>query len=274
MGWIAIGPGLQYLDCVIRDALEDPVRKPLLAGNWKMNMTIPQAQDLARAILAGFRGDTGREVLLCPPAVCLSPVHRILGQSGIMLGAQTLHHEASGAYTGEVSLEMLRSAGCTHVIIGHSERRAIFGESDSLVARKMRAVLSGRMVPLLCVGETLAERKAGQAEEVVARQVSAACAGVGTSDALVSVIAYEPVWAIGTGETATPEQADDMHAHIRRVLGGLYGEQVADSVRILYGGSVNEKNVDELMKKPNIDGALVGGASLKAESFARIINYK
>ncbi|HOG65471.1 MAG TPA: triose-phosphate isomerase [Spirochaetota bacterium] len=250
------------------------MRTPMIAGNWKMNMTVPQAEELARAIQAGFRGESGRDVLVCPPAVCLETVRRIIGTARIRLGAQTVHPEGSGAYTGEVALDMLRSAGCDHVIIGHSERRAIFGETDTQVARRMRAVLNGRLVPVLCVGETLAERKAGRAEEVVARQVSAAYAGVGTSDALVSVIAYEPVWAIGTGETATPEQADAMHASIRRILGKLYGEQVADSVRILYGGSVNEKNIDELMRRPNIDGALVGGASLKPESFLRIVHYQ
>jgi triosephosphate isomerase len=249
------------------------VRKPLIAGNWKMNMTVPQAESLAKAILAGYRSDSSREVLICPPAVCFEPVRRVIRQCGIHLGAQTVHHEASGAYTGEVSLEMLRAAGCDHVIIGHSERRAIFGETDALVARKLKAVLHGRLTPLLCVGETLAERRAGLADERVTSQIEAAFSGIGISDALVSVIAYEPVWAIGTGETASPEEADQMHAHIRRVLGKIYGENLANSVRILYGGSVTDTNVDQLMKKPNIDGALVGGASLKPEAFLRIINF-
>lgn len=249
------------------------MRKPLLAGNWKMNMTLPEARALAASLVAGWRDDGSREVLVCPPAVCLPAVVAALRGSGIRTGAQNVHAAASGAYTGEISVGMVASAGASHVILGHSERRAIFGEDDAAINRKMKAVLAAQLVPVFCVGEVLAERKAGRAEAVVAAQVRGGLAGIGISDVLGTVIAYEPVWAIGTGETATPEQADAMHALIRRELTGLYGEHAACSVRILYGGSVNEKNVDALMACPNIDGALVGGASLKPDSFLRIVNF-
>ena len=250
------------------------MRKKIIAGNWKMNMTLPQAVSLTASLTAGYADNSAREVVVCPPACALPAVKAGLGQSGIRLGAQNMHQAESGAYTGEVSAAMLRSSGCTHVIFGHSERRALFGETDALINKKIRAALLSRLVPIFCVGEVLSERKAGQAEEVVAAQVRGGLQGIGTSDILSCVIAYEPVWAIGTGETATPSQADDMHASIRRVLVRLYGEVVSESVSILYGGSVNDKNIDELIARPNIDGALVGGASLKAESFLRIINYK
>ena len=250
------------------------MRKPLIAGNWKMNMDLRQATALAAAVAAGVKPDGPAEVLLCPPAVCLTAVAEVLRGTAVRLGAQNCHEKESGAFTGEVSVAMLRSAGCTHVILGHSERRALFGETDALVNRKLKAVLAARLVPVLCVGEVLAERKAGRAEAVVERQLAGALAGIGVSDALVTVIAYEPVWAIGTGETATPVQADAMHAHVRRVLTGLYGENAAISVRILYGGSVKADNIDELMARPNIDGALVGGASLDAKNFLRIAQFR
>jgi triosephosphate isomerase len=239
-----------------------------------MNMTLPQAEFLTAQLLAGYTDNSAREVVVCPPAYALAAVKAKLGQSGIKLGAQNMHQAESGAYTGEVSAAMLAASGCTHVILGHSERRVLFGETDQLINKKIKAALLARLVPIFCVGEVLAERKAGQAEEVVAAQVRGGLQGIGTSDVLSCVIAYEPVWAIGTGETATPAQADDMHAAIRRVLNRLYGEVVSDSVSILYGGSVTDKNIDELIARPNIDGALVGGASLKAESFLRIVGYR
>ncbi|MDR2733366.1 MAG: triose-phosphate isomerase [Spirochaetota bacterium] len=250
------------------------MRKRIIAGNWKMNMTLLQAEALAGALLAGYTHNSAREAVVCPPAVVLAALRSRLAGSGIQLGAQNMHEAESGAYTGEVSAAMLVGTGCTHVILGHSERRALFGETDAIINKKIKAALLARLVPIFCVGEVLAERKAGRAEEVTAGQVRAGLQGIGTSDILACVIAYEPVWAIGTGETATPAQADDMHAAIRRVLNQIYGEVVADSVSILYGGSVNDKNIDELIARPNIDGALVGGASLKAESFLRIINYR
>lgn len=253
------------------------MRKPLIAGNWKMHKTVGEAVQLAEQLTAGInmiKTAERCEVLVCPTAVCLKPVADSLRGSGILLGAQTVHHKSSGAYTGEISAEMALAAGCSHIILGHSERRELFGEDDALINLKMKAVLNAKAVPVLCVGEVLAQRKAGEAEQTVASQLRGALAGIGISDILNTVIAYEPVWAIGTGETATPEQADAMHASIRRVLTGLYGENAADSVRILYGGSVKPDNVDELMARPNIDGALVGGASLDAASFARIVNFK
>jgi len=237
-------------------------------------MTLPQAAALAASLAAGHIPNSARLVVVCPPAIALGTVRAALAQSDIMLGAQNMHQAESGAYTGEVSAAMLAALGCTHVILGHSERRALFGETDQIINSKIKAALLARLVPIFCVGEVLAERREGRAEEVVAAQVRGGLKGIGASDVLASVIAYEPVWAIGTGETATPAQADEMHAAIRRVLTELYGENLSDSVSILYGGSVNDKNIDELIARPNIDGALVGGASLKAESFLRIMQYR
>lgn len=253
------------------------MRMPLMAGNWKMHKTVGEAVRLAGQLVTVINTVKLRdrcEVLVCPTAVCLKPVSDALRGSGIMLGAQNVHQKSSGAYTGEISVEMAQSAGCSHIILGHSERRELFGEDDTLINSKMKAVLNAKAVPILCVGEVLQQRKAGEAERVVEAQIRGGFKGVGISDVLNTVIAYEPVWAIGTGETATPEQADAMHAAIRRVLTDLYGDNAADSVRILYGGSVKPGNVVELMAKPNIDGALVGGASLDAESFARIVNFQ
>ena len=250
------------------------MRKPLMAGNWKMNLDVGEAKSLAAELAVSVRAGGDVDVLVCPTAVCLKAVADVLKGSPVKLGAQNCHQAASGAFTGEISVAMAASAGCSHIILGHSERRSIFGESDALINKKMKAVLNGKLTPILCVGELLEERKSGNAEAVVEAQLKGGLAGVGVSDALCSVIAYEPVWAIGTGETATPEQADAMHFHIRKILTDMYGENAAQSVRILYGGSVKPGNVDELMAKENIDGALVGGASLKAEDFLRIVNFE
>ena len=248
-------------------------RKPLIAGNWKMNTTLAEAVALAKAMREPAKA-ADREVLVAPPFVWLTAVAAEIKGAGVMLAAQDVHHEASGAFTGAVSVGMLREAGCTHVIIGHSERRQLFGETDESVNRKTKAALKGGLVPIVCVGETLAQREAGQGEAVVGGQVRGGLAGIDAKDIAGTVIAYEPVWAIGTGKTATSAQAQEVHAFIRTVLAGMAGAAVAEVVRIQYGGSVKPDNGDELMAMPDIDGALVGGASLKADGFVRICSFR
>jgi len=239
-----------------------------------MNKTVDEAVALARGLVASVEGTTGRDILICPPAPCLTPVAEVVKGTNVRLGAQNMHFEDSGAYTGEVSAEMLLSAGCEYVIIGHSERREYSGENNEIVNRKTRKALEKGILPIVCVGEQLEEREAGKAEAVVTDHVQGAFAGVSKEEALKITIAYEPVWAIGTGKTATPGDADAIHAIIRKVLADLYDTETAQMVRIQYGGSVKESNVDELMGMPNIDGALVGGASLKVDSFARIVKFQ
>jgi len=248
-------------------------RVPLMAGNWKMHATRAEAAALAEGIKAGTAGVAGREVLVAPPATALETVARALRGTSVLLAGQNLHWEPKGAFTGEVSAPMLRDVGCTHVIIGHSERRQFFGETDATVSKKGAAAREHGLIPIVCVGETLAEREAGKTLAVIDRQVrdglpvtdGAAIAGL--------IVAYEPVWAIGTGKVATPQQAQEVHAHIRGLLAGLAGQDAARACRILYGGSVKADNVDELMRQPDIDGALVGGASLQVESFVRIVKF-
>jgi len=248
------------------------MRIPLIAGNWKMHKTVAEAIALVEALLRGLGETSDREVLVCPPFTALHALEPILRGRPIALGAQDVFYEAQGAYTGAISPLMLRDVGCTYAIVGHSERRAIFGEDDALTNRKLRAALSHGLRAILCVGETLAERDAGETEMVLRRQVRWALEGVQDVGGLV--IAYEPVWAIGTGDTATPEDAQAMHATIRQMLSELYSVEAAAQVRIQYGGSVKPDNVDELMAQPDIDGALVGGASLTAESFLRIVGFR
>jgi len=248
-------------------------RTPLLAGNWKMHGTRSEAVALARALAAAIGSVAGREVAVAPPFTALEAVAGALAGSGIGLAAQNVHWEPKGAFTGEVSAAMLREAGCTHVIVGHSERRQYFGETDATVAKRLGAALAGGLIPIACVGETLAEREAGETAAVIARQVAAVLAGAGAGIARC-VLAYEPVWAIGTGRTATPAQAEEVHAAIRRQVAGTAGEAVAAGLRILYGGSVKPDNIDALMAEADIDGALVGGASLEAAAFARIVRYR
>jgi triosephosphate isomerase (TIM) len=250
------------------------MRTPLIAGNWKMYKTIPEAVALVEALLRDLGNLPNREVLVCPPFTALHAVASVLQGTPIGLGAQDLFYEAQGAYTGAVSPLMLRDVGCTYAIVGHSERRQIFGEGDALVNRKLRAALSHGLRPILCVGETKPQRDAGQAESVVVGQLQAGLADVDAAALKPVVVAYEPVWAIGTGDTATPGDAQAMHATLRRTLADLYGAEAAAQVRIQYGGSVKPDNVDELMSQPDIDGALVGGASLTAESFLRIIGFR
>jgi triosephosphate isomerase len=249
-------------------------RTPLLAGNWKMHGTRREAVALARALVEAIGAVGDREVVVAPPFTALEAVAQVLAGSRIGLAAQNVHWEAKGAFTGEVSAPMLREAGCTHVIVGHSERRQYFGETDATVGKRLRAALGGGLTPIACVGETLAEREAGQTHAVIARQVAAALAGLSPADVARCVVAYEPVWAIGTGHTATPAQAEEVHAAIRRQVAGLAGEAVAAGLRILYGGSVKPENIDALMAEADIDGALVGGASLEAAAFARIVHYR
>jgi triosephosphate isomerase len=246
----------------------------LIAGNWKMFKTVPEGLELVEGLLAGL-GDVGdREVLVCPPFTALYAVGQRLANTPIALGAQDVYHEAQGAYTGAIAPGMLRDVGCRYAIVGHSERRSVFGDDDAAVNRKLIAALGAGLRPILCVGESKPQRDAGEADAVVVAQVRAGLAGVSAAQMAEVVIAYEPIWAIGTGDTATPDDAQAMHAAIRDTLAQLYGGEVAGATRILYGGSVKPDNADELMSQPDIDGALVGGASLKADSFLRIIQFK
>jgi triosephosphate isomerase len=250
-------------------------RTPLIAGNWKMNLGIAAGAALVREIGAGIRGRKDVEVLVAPPFTALSAVRDAIGESGIFLGAQDMHWEVEGAYTGEVSGAMLREAGCTHVILGHSERRSLFRESSEDVDRKSLAAVRAGLVPIVCIGETLEDREQGRTFDVVADQLDRSLEGFRAQGELPSstVLAYEPVWAIGTGRTATPEQAQEVHAFIRKRLGETFGREKAAMVRVLYGGSVKPENISILMAGPDIDGALVGGASLKAEAFLGIIRF-
>jgi triosephosphate isomerase (TIM) len=248
-------------------------RVPLLAGNWKMHGTIPEAVQLAKAVVDGVRDVTDRDVLVAPSFPALAPVAACLAGSRVLLSAQNMHWEDKGAFTGEVSGPMLTAAGCTHVIVGHSERRQLFGDTDEWVARKVAAALRCRLTPVMCVGETLQEREANETWAVIDRQTRAGLYGLDSTAIARVVVAYEPVWAIGTGQVATPEQAQEVHASIRALLGELAGPAVAAGIRILYGGSVKPDNVDALMRQPDLDGALVGGASLNAADFTRIVRF-
>ncbi|MDQ3263681.1 MAG: triose-phosphate isomerase [Myxococcota bacterium] len=247
-------------------------RRPFIAGNWKMNKTVGEATALVRELRGLVSMVRDRvEIAVAPPFTALYPVARALEDSNICLAAQNCHWEASGAYTGEVSTGMLQEVGCRYVIIGHSERRQFFGETDETVNRRLQAVLRSGLLPILCVGETLAEREGNRTLEVVGRQLKGGLAGFSAGDVGGFVVAYEPVWAIGTGKTATSDQAQEVHAFIREQLTLLHGQQTANRIRIQYGGSVKPENAAELLSKPDVDGALVGGASLKAGDFAGII---
>ena len=245
------------------------MRRPLVAGNWKLNGSRAANVELLNAIRAGLAGRPRCDVMVCPPFVYLAEICAALAGSGILVGAQNVSAESSGAFTGEVSAAMLRDVGCTHVIVGHSERRALYGESDALVARKFQAAQAAGLQPILCIGETLKERQSGITEEVVTRQLSAVLDQVAIGHFARSVIAYEPVWAIGTGQTASPEQAQEVHARIRAIVAAR-DARIAAELRILYGGSVKGSNASALFAMPDIDGGLVGGASLDAADFLRI----
>jgi triosephosphate isomerase len=247
-------------------------RRPIVAGNWKMNKTVGESLTLIRELRGMVSMVRDKvEVVVAPPFTALSAVAKAIEDSNILLAAQNCFWEAWGAYTGEVSAPMLAEVGCRYVIIGHSERRQYFGETDETVNRRVKAALNSQLLPIVCIGETLAQREAGRTLEVVTRQLSAGLAGFAAADVARFVVAYEPVWAIGTGRNATSSQAQEVHAHIRQQLTGLYGREISEQVRIQYGGSVKPENAAELMGQPDIDGALVGGASLKAADFAAIV---
>lgn len=243
----------------------------LVAGNWKMNTDLVTARSLAREVVEAI-GDPGEvNVVVCPPFISLHDVSEVVRNTPVGLGAQNMHEEAAGAFTGEVSASMLRSVGSQYVILGHSERRQYFGETSEGVNRKAKQALAHDLIPIVCVGETLEERKAGRAEGVVGEQIARGLDDVSVDDPGGLVVAYEPVWAIGTGETATPKQAQEMHAFIRARLMGRYGEAKAREVQILYGGSMKPQNAAELLGQDDVDGGLIGGASLKASDFAAIV---
>jgi len=248
------------------------LRKKLIAGNWKMNKTSAEAAELSREIVAvaGQRSDV--DMVVCPPFTALESVAKVVDGSTIKLGAQNMHFEASGAFTGEISAPMLRSLFVSHVILGHSERRTLFGENDALINKKVLTALKNQLRPILCVGETLAEREAGATLRVVQAQLEGGLEGVSAELANSVVIAYEPVWAIGTGKVATTGQAQEVHAFIRGLLIKLFGAQTAGRLRILYGGSMKPANAPELLAQNDIDGGLIGGASLEARSFLDLVN--
>ncbi len=250
-------------------------RTPLMAGNWKMNLKLDEAVTLVRAIGEQSRRLDGVEVLVAPPFTSLHAVREAAAGSRILLAGQNMHWEPSGAFTGEISARMLMESGCTHVILGHSERRTLFGEDDATVDRKAQAADLMGLIPIVCVGETLEEREADRTFDVIRTQLEGSLKNFIKDDRLPfsTVLAYEPVWAIGTGRTATPDQAQEVHRFIREWLEGAFNEGTANLVRILYGGSVKPDNVRDLMARPDIDGALVGGASLKAEAFIPIIRF-
>jgi triosephosphate isomerase len=250
------------------------MRRPFIAGNWKMNTDLKGAIALASGIREQLAGVKDVDVGVFPPAIFLADVADALTGSRVIVGTQNMHHEKEGAFTGEISGPMIRSVGGTHVIIGHSERRHIFGETDRTVNLKTKAAFAFGLTPIVCVGEKLEEREAGQTASVVERHVRTAFDGLSAEQAKATVIAYEPVWAIGTGKTATPEQANEVHALIRKLLAKLHNADVAQAVRIQYGGSVKPENAKGLMAQPEVDGFLVGGASLKVDSFVRIVRYK
>jgi triosephosphate isomerase len=245
------------------------MRRPLIAGNWKMHGSRAENAELIEALLLGLPAQTPVDIVVCPPFVYLWEVSRLVKASNIALGAQSVCAEQVGAFTGEASASMLKDVGCKYVIVGHSERRAIYKEDDALVARKFLAAQSQGLIPILCVGETLEERERGQTMQVVSRQLTAVLDLAGVAALRAAVIAYEPVWAIGTGKNATPEQAQEVHAHIRTAVAARDAKIAAD-VRLLYGGSVKAANARELFAMPDVDGGLVGGASLKADEFLKI----
>jgi triosephosphate isomerase (TIM) len=247
------------------------MRKKFVAGNWKMNMTSASAVELAAALVKEAPALAAVDIAICPPFVYLPQVAAAVKGSAVALGAQNMFYESNGAFTGETSGEMLKDVGCRYVILGHSERRHVIGESDELINRKVIKALADGLEPIFCVGELLAEREANQTLEVVTRQVKVGLAGVSRDQAAKITVAYEPVWAIGTGKTASPAQAQEVHAMIRQLLERMFGKELAQAMRIQYGGSVKASNAKELLAQADIDGALVGGASLKAAEFVGII---
>jgi len=249
-------------------------RKIIMTGNWKMHKTVDDATELVEQLKQALADVKDREILVCPPFTALAAVAEALEGSNIQLGAQNLYPADEGAYTGEISPRMLEDVGCSYVILGHSERRQHFGESDPFINHKVKMALDHGLKPILCVGETLEQRGEGRHKTVVSMQVYRGLHGIDAEAMKEVAIAYEPIWAIGTGQTARPEQADELHCAIRNNVEGLFGEDVAQETCIMYGGSVKPDNVDELMAQPDVDGALVGGASLNVESFIRIVKFQ
>lgn len=249
-------------------------RKPIIAGNWKMHKTRAAAADLANGIVSKLGTQNKVDVVLCPVLTSLDTVAKAIQGTNIKLGAQNCHWEEQGAYTGEVSPAMLRDAGCAYAIIGHSERRQFFGETDENINKKAKALYQHGLTPIICVGETLEQREGNQTADVITTQVRGCLSGLPADKVAESVIAYEPVWAIGTGKTATKEQAQEAHEIIRKLVAEIFSKDVAEAVRIQYGGSVKPQNARELLTQPDIDGALVGGACLDADSFASIVQYE
>ena len=247
------------------------MRKVIIAGNWKMNKTVSESIDLTNSLKRSLSDIAEIEIVLCPPFTSLSDVKDVILDTSIRLGAQDCYWEREGAFTGEISTPMLKNLSCEYCIVGHSERRQFFGETNQTVNKKAKALLKEGIKPIVCVGEKLEERKAGKAFDVVKDHVTNSLAGLTKDEMLKTVIAYEPVWAIGTGVNATKEQAEEIHKYIRDLLAKLYDKEVASQVRIQYGGSVKPENIKELITQPDVDGALVGGASLKAETFTAII---
>lgn len=248
--------------------------KPLIAGNWKMHTAIKEGADLVLKLRELVKGIDSVDIVVAPPFTSIYHLSHLVADSPIKLSAQDLHWESQGAFTGEISAQMLCSVGCTYAIIGHSERRQFFGETDETVNRKVMAALKAGLKPIVCVGETLEEREAGKTLQKVRSQMTNALAGLSGGAVKEVAIAYEPIWAIGTGKTASPQEAEEVHNALRELLFELFNLDQAKDVRIIYGGSVKPDNIDSLMAQPNIDGALVGGASLKAADFARIINFQ
>lgn len=247
------------------------MRKPLIAGNWKMNNSIAESIKLVEKLKALVKDSSSVEIVVAPPFTALSAVRDAIKDSNIKLGAQNIFYEDSGAYTGEISPLMIRNLGCEYVIIGHSERREYFKESDEVVNKKIRAALRNNLKAIVCIGETLKEREENRTMQIIESQIRKGLEGLSAKEVKELTIAYEPVWAIGTGRNATPLQANEVHIHIRKLLSQIFSENTASAVRILYGGSVKPSNSAELMSEKDIDGALVGGASLDADSFAQIV---
>lgn len=249
------------------------MKKPFVAGNWKMNTDTHTSVDLSKHIATGSSEVAGHSVTIavCPPFTYLQSVTKALSASHIAVGAQDVYFESNGAFTGEISTSMLKDIGCTYVLCGHSERRHVIGETDELINKKVAAAIAGGLLPILCVGELLTERDAGQKEQVVSRQLKKGLSELSAEKVSAVTIAYEPVWAIGTGRTATPQQAQEAHSFIRKQLAQMYDDQLAEEIRILYGGSVKPANAENLMNQDDVDGLLVGGASLNANDFLAII---
>ena len=250
------------------------LRKPIIAGNWKMHLTLSEASDLSQGVVTGCAGMDDIEIILAPPYTALSTVAAKTEGSPIYLGAQSLHWEEAGAFTGEISPLMLKDIGCSHTIVSHSERRQLFGETDTIANRKVLASLKNGLIPILCVGESSAERDQQLTLDVVTHQVKEGLHDVSQDQMKNMVIAYEPIWAIGTGQTANPSDAQNVHLSIRKEISELFGPDTSECVRILYGGSVKPDNIDDLMVEIDIDGALVGGASLKIEPFNQICGFE